>query len=642
MDTTKPDDVTIQLENALSSWISVNITELQSNLDKKSEEIINNQKQSLVSRKELATRTKEFRKLDDNEKLTEWKGLLKLYQAEIDNLTNRSKFSDSSFLEVYQKLAEVPDPHPFIELAIEFRQASTKANALQIENETLKAKLSSQKDYDKLKDLLAQTEKRLKEEPEAKVAAKEQELRGLFEEQQRSWTLKEEELNRQVEQYRNQIKELQEKIVSNQSDNAEIAYGAGTSSQYELELLTSDLERTNARALEVESRNLELRQELEAIKSESKLLDADFLRDQVVNLTADVDRLESQNMAYHRQVESLTTELDNLRGQSEKRVVSLERELSRRIQELDSLKAKVEQARDYDEIKRELTTLRSVMFGSEEWEDSAGGDNSEQGQLETMAVIHSQKLTSEVTVLRNEKNDLLKELSNAQSKVSELSKALDEVNALNRKLELDLSTVSHTTPSRYAESVRGGSVAPSIANHGLSRSGRISPTTSILGGMIPEEMDGDTSVSSSGANNVLPIITHQRDRFKQRNQELEDELRSQIAKMAELKNEIQKLKRENSSLSNKAKYVKTFQSGPSLEAGTGGRGGYNVRISPFERSGRALGHMNQLERGLYKAADLIFANKLTRSLFAGYCIFVHLFIMYMFFMGLGSSSPKVS
>ena len=46
-------------------------------LDKTASDIIENQKDSLVQRKELAQKTKDFRKLDDTAKLVEFKTLLK-------------------------------------------------------------------------------------------------------------------------------------------------------------------------------------------------------------------------------------------------------------------------------------------------------------------------------------------------------------------------------------------------------------------------------------------------------------------------------------------------------------------------------------------------------------------------------------
>lgn len=46
-------------------------------LDNTASDIVVHQRDALVSRKDLAQKTKDFRKLDDASKLTEFKGLLK-------------------------------------------------------------------------------------------------------------------------------------------------------------------------------------------------------------------------------------------------------------------------------------------------------------------------------------------------------------------------------------------------------------------------------------------------------------------------------------------------------------------------------------------------------------------------------------
>jgi homeobox protein cut-like len=62
---------------ALSKWRDIDLTTLQSQLDKQGMEIIESQKDFLVERKELSTKTKLFRKLPDDEKLVQVMSLLK-------------------------------------------------------------------------------------------------------------------------------------------------------------------------------------------------------------------------------------------------------------------------------------------------------------------------------------------------------------------------------------------------------------------------------------------------------------------------------------------------------------------------------------------------------------------------------------
>ncbi len=61
----------------LTSNTAINLTTLVPSLDTTASEIVAHQRDSLVQRKDLAQKTKDFRKLDDSTKLSEIKGLLK-------------------------------------------------------------------------------------------------------------------------------------------------------------------------------------------------------------------------------------------------------------------------------------------------------------------------------------------------------------------------------------------------------------------------------------------------------------------------------------------------------------------------------------------------------------------------------------
>ena len=61
----------------LTSSTAINLTTLVPSLDTTASDIVAQQRDSLVQRKDLAQKTKDFRKLDDSAKLIEIKGLLK-------------------------------------------------------------------------------------------------------------------------------------------------------------------------------------------------------------------------------------------------------------------------------------------------------------------------------------------------------------------------------------------------------------------------------------------------------------------------------------------------------------------------------------------------------------------------------------
>ena len=84
-----------QFQTAISAWRSrvflsaelliqaddyfkdIDLGHLVQQLDSTAADVVANQRDSLVQRKDLAQKTKDFRKLEDSEKLTEYKSLLK-------------------------------------------------------------------------------------------------------------------------------------------------------------------------------------------------------------------------------------------------------------------------------------------------------------------------------------------------------------------------------------------------------------------------------------------------------------------------------------------------------------------------------------------------------------------------------------
>ncbi|CAI4212943.1 unnamed protein product [Parascedosporium putredinis] len=64
-----------KFQTAISAWRGVDLTTLITQLDNTASDIAAHQRDSTVQRKELAQKTKDFRKLDDASKLTEIKAL---------------------------------------------------------------------------------------------------------------------------------------------------------------------------------------------------------------------------------------------------------------------------------------------------------------------------------------------------------------------------------------------------------------------------------------------------------------------------------------------------------------------------------------------------------------------------------------
>lgn len=358
----------------------IDLTNTIPKLDATASEIVANQRDALVQRKDLAQKTKDFRKLDDASKLTEYKGLLKggqerrnklyllrnlieepptAYQTFIDLLTTHGKTSSSSFLQLYSSLSEAPDPYPLLEASVDSLVAS----------EDTVPKLTSEKEHlqksvDRLTDQLEKTEKRLEEESDArkkledtqesKIKEIESSWEAVLSEKSNNWEAKEKSLEEKIGNQDRLVKELKASLeVSQRLDREEDVDSArNTATAAELEIVVSDLEKTSLRLAEVEARNeqmrLELAQAVSHSQSEQKPIEDDpaYLR------------LQSENSSLIRKLDSTRFDRDTERHNLESKVRQFERANAKLAAEKDEFRSKLDKYADYEDIKRELEVIK--------------------------------------------------------------------------------------------------------------------------------------------------------------------------------------------------------------------------------------------------------------------------------------------
>jgi len=216
-------------------------------------------------------------------------------------------------------------------------------------------------------------------------------------------------------------------------------------------------------------------------------------------------------------------------------------------------------------------------------------------------------------------------------------------------------SVAGTYTSRYAPSQAGG-FGP--------RGNKASPTSSIISGRPGNPTQGSFDqlraageAAPSGVNGpgILPMITAQRDRYKQRITQLEEELQKSHDTVASLRQEIASLQKDNLQLYEKTRYMSSYARQPSVSTAPSTiqnrnnlpihnnsstssglsldryRAAYESNISPFEQfrtneSARVLRRMNPLERVVNSIVRLIMRRRLTRNVFVGYCLFLHVIL----------------
>jgi homeobox protein cut-like len=610
------------------------------------------------------------------------------YQTFIDLLTNHSKSTNSAFLQVYSSLSEAPDPYPLLEASVDSLLLSedTLPKVTQ-ENEHL------QKNVSKLTTQLEETESRLETERtarrnleeglETKVKDVEASWAAVLEEKKGNWEAKEKLLEEKVEnqdRLLNEIKasyEVTQRLGQSESDENDTGRGHVTSA--ELEMVNSDLERTSVRLAEVEARNEQLRIELAQSASQVPSQPALNLEDDPAYM-----RMRSENSSLMRKVDAARVERDTRKRELDGKLRSLEREIGMLKDERDALKTKVQKWSDYEDVKQELEVLKSIEFSTGDDDELDIGDSAasqggvENGSstkgkgdtLEQLLLARNKKLSDELTILRVSHQDLQSRVQSMQEELSRTNADLERAQHLNSTLENDLANVQSEAVNAYPS---GASVAGTYASRypqssavGAARKGRISPTSSIISGFDPRSSSlGTTSLEQlrsgepvGGGSGILPMITAQRDRFKKRNTQLENELSESHRTVSSLRQEIASLQKDNLNLYEKTRYVSTYnRAGPTASSASSYatnpnpstiqmssstssglaldryRSAYESNISPFaafrgRESARAYKRMSLPERIVFSITRMVLATRTSRNLFAGYCVALHVLVFF--------------
>ncbi|PWY99863.1 hypothetical protein BCV70DRAFT_237727 [Testicularia cyperi] len=705
---------------ALAVWKDINLAELQQQLISVAPALIEAQKLAVINRKNLADQTRDFKKQPDENKLESVKPLLKAYQAEIDALTKRSKAAENAFLNVHSAISTAPDPYPFLEVVIDQAASLTDLDVVKQENAGLKQQLAqlkddaSQKDTDESeKKSLYNRIRQLEEGFEARVqersAAIEKELSAKWDERLRNMDEREKDLTKSLNVAQQQLRDLKSRDESTTAKLLEKGHDEDErevkGKLAEMELLTRDLERAQTRVETVERRNEQLRAEIESVKSGRQESEkTERLEKESEEKDRKIVQLQSLVEKERQQSSQLSADNDKLRDEHLKLQKDREAEIS-------TLRTKLHQRGDYEEVRRELDILKMVHFSGEDEDDEleeagltegAKGSQTEAKSLETLLLEKNRKLENQLTALRVSHGELTSVSSNSASELAQLRKEVARLKSLNEKLENDLVSVG--TESRSAtKGISAMSAEDALKEMDLleaEASGRSKSKSSKSNGngTGAAELTAKATTATSGTprssttatptsgteNSLLPIITSQRDRFRARNAELEEELRKQFETISELRAEVKTLQSDNLGLYEKVRYLQSY--GPS---GTAGRGGdavinfgsgpnavgvagrvdatgayppprvvggpgedkyrvkYEESMNPFEafrgrEQSRAMAQLNPLERALHVITRLVVSHRRMRLLFMLYAIGLHLLVFGMLFEASTSSGATYS
>lgn len=493
----------------------------------------------------------------------------------------------------------------------------------------------------------------------------------MLQEKRDNWEVKERTLEEKIENQDRLLKELKANYeVSQRLDqNVEESSWQGITAAAELGMAHAELEKTTLRLADMEARNEQLRMELAQAISQTQSGRPSAVQDDPAFQT-----LQSENSALLRRLEAARLDKDADRHEWQDKLLHVERQKKQLSAEIGELRSKVEKWADYDELRRELDIVKSIDFATGDDDDANAAMNMGNGtaqksgkeSLEQLLITRNKKLSSEMTILRVSHQGLQKQLEGLQEELSRTSADLQKSQQLTASLENDLLKVQGESPSGLPSS--GMSVAGASRYPQSTRRGRASPTSSIIAGFDTGTRTPSNTLEAlragepvGGGSGILPMIQAQRDRFKQKISELEDELSKTYATVTSLRQEVASLQKDNLNLYEKTRYVSTYSRGQPTTASSSSaysqgpshtaiqvspdaspgyldryKTQYEAMISPFatfrgRESARAYKRMSLPERVVSSITRMVLATRASRNLFAAYCVALHILVFLMLY-----------
>ncbi|XP_008767389.1 homeobox protein cut-like 1 isoform X21 [Rattus norvegicus] len=608
---------------------------LKRELDATATVLANRQDESEQSRKRLIEQSREFKKNTPEDLRKQVAPLLKSFQGEIDALSKRSKEAEAAFLTVYKRLIDVPDPVPALDLGQQLEIKVQRLHDIETENQKLRETLE---EYNKefaevknqevtikaLKEKIREYEQTLKSQAETIALEKEQKLQNDFAEKERKLQETQMSTTSKLEEAEHKLQTLQTALEKTRTElfDLKTKYDEETTAKAdEIEMIMTDLERANQRA-EVAQREAEtLREQLSSanhsLQLASQIQKAPDVAIEVLtrsSLEVELAAKEREIAQLVEDVQRLQASLTKLRENSASQISQLEQQLNAKNSTLKQLEEKLKGQADYEDVKKELTTLKSMEFAPSE---GAGTQDSTK-PLEVLLLEKNRSLQSENATLRISNSDLSGRCAELQIHLTEATAKAVEQKELIARLEQDLSTIqSIQRPDAEGASEQGLEKIPEP----------IKEATALFYG---------PSVSSSGTlpegqvDSLLSIISSQRERFRTRNQELEAESRMAQHTIQALQSELDSLRADNIKLFEKIKFLQSY---PGRGIGSDDTelrysSQYEERLDPFssfskrERQRKYLG-LSPWDKATLGMGRLILSNKMARTIGFFYTLFLH-------------------
>lgn len=334
-------------------------------------------------------------------------------------------------------------------------------------------------------------------------------------------------------------------------------------------------------------------------------------------------------------VQRLQASLSSLRESSAHQITQLELQLSNKTHTLKLLEEKLHSQADYEELKKELSILKSMEFGPTD------GTVQDSKPLEVLLLERNRSLQSESASLRIANTELSGRYADLQLEFASAVRTSAEQKDLIVKLEQDLSTIqsmsSVNRPDAEGSELTSVLMMDSILDPVKEASAMFSGLGSSPQSELPQgQMDS-----------LLSIISSQRERFRSRNQELEAENRRAHQTVQALQAELDSLRADNIKLYEKIKFLQSYpgraSSGTDDTVTVRYSSQYEERLDPFasfskkERQRRYLS-LSPWDKATLSLGRGILSNKTARTIAFFYTLFLHCLVFLVLYKTAWSES----
>ncbi|CAH8567604.1 unnamed protein product [Schistosoma bovis] len=308
----------------------------------------------------------------------------------------------------------------------------------------------------------------------------------------------------------------------------------------ELELLMDDLEKSNAKLASAEAELAKLREDHADIP---KLPIADISR-----LQCRIEELEFELSSCSQQKSSLLDQLESLKSlksSNEKNLENCIQELQTTICQtkasLEAANIKLDNQSDYEEVKRELSLLRSIEFPENvqpnESDNLIQDDTSNRAPLEVLILKKNKSLENQLAEANTLREKLQIELTQVRSNEVEANQRIKEQTELIKLLESDL----YRLQTNLDESLKLNDSRNRLEGHHLAE---------VIGDQKPSQYN----------QSLLNIVQNQRDRFRTRAEELEQNEINLRQQLVSLQREVESVRADNVKLYEKIRFLHSYGS----------------------------------------------------------------------------------